>query len=593
MPTSTQLQQMADKLRVHSLISTTKAQSGHPSSCLSCAEIISTLFFSQITGEDEFILSKGHAAPILYAAFAEAGCIKEEELIHLRELGSNLEGHPTPRLQSIQVATGSLGQGLCAAVGMALAKKQKHSASSIYVLLGDGELAEGSNWEAANTASQYKLNNLCAIIDANRLGQSGPTLHQHDLKAYQEKFRAFGWTAHIVDGHNIDELNKTFYNTARSDRPTAIIAKTYKGHKISLLEDKEGWHGKTLNEDQLKEALKELPNPTLQLISKISCHNTAYHHFDQSYEKTSYQLGENISTREAFGTTLKNIGTTNPHVIVIDADVNNSTKTDSFMDTYPQRSYQSFIAEQNMVGMATGFSAEGYLPYIATFATFLTRAHDFIRMALLSESTIKFIGSHSGISIGKDGASQMGLEDLFMFLNLPNTVVLYPSDAVSTQYLLGEMSALPGIGYLRTTREKTPVIYSSDEQFPVGGLKVLTSSENDFALVITAGITVHEALKAYHQLKEEGIHIRIIDLYSLQPFDATALLHHAKESQDRVIVVEDHYCNALGGVVSSVLPHIQQLCIRDIPHSGSPIQLRKTYCIDSQAIQQLVKSWRS
>lgn len=592
MPTSTQLQQMADKLRIHSLTSTTKAQSGHPSSCLSCAEIISTLFFSQMSGEDDFILSKGHAAPILYAAYAEAGCINQEDLIHLREIGSNLEGHPTPRLQSIQVATGSLGQGLCAGVGMALAKKQKHSASNVYVLLGDGELAEGSNWEAANTAAYYKLNNLTAIIDANRLGQSGPTLHEHHLKAYQEKFQAFGWSTHIIDGHNIDEILSKLNHTKRTDKPTAIIAKTYKGHKVSLLENKEGWHGKTLNEDQLKEALKELPKPTLQLSSKISCKNKASHHFDSHYEKTTYQLGENISTREAFGQCLKNIGTTNPHAIVIDADVNNSTKTDLFMKAYPQRSYQSFIAEQNMVGMATGFSAEGYLPYIATFATFLTRAHDFIRMALLSNSTIKFIGSHSGISIGEDGASQMGLEDLFLFLNLPNTVVLYPSDAVSTQYLLGEMSALAGIGYLRTTREKTPVIYSSEETFPVGGLKVLQSSDDDFAVVITAGITVHEALSAYHKLKSEGIDIRIIDLYSLQPFDATALLQHAKESQDRVIVVEDHYCNAIGGVVSSVLPHIQQLCIRDIPHSGTPRQLRKNYRIDSQAIIQLVKSWK-
>jgi len=578
---------MANKLRIDSLQSSTAAGSGHPTSCLSCAELMSCLFFSELQPEDEFILSKGHAAPILWAAYAEAGFIPPEELATLRRIDSVLEGHPTPKMPLVRVATGSLGQGLSAGVGMALSKRLRKSTGRIYVLLGDGECAEGSVWEAANSAAYYRLNNLCALVDGNRLGQSEPTMHQHDLAPYRQKFEAFGWDAMIIDGHSVQAILAALTHARRSTKPCAVIAKTIKGKGVSFLENREGWHGKPLKGEQLAEALKEIGKADISLPSKMGLSTTDSTVVD--FETNGYRRGEMVATRDAFGKALVSCGKKNSTVVAIDGDVKNSTMTEYFFNKFPERGFQSFIAEQNMVGMAVGFSAMGFNPFVATFSTFLTRAHDFIRMAQYSMANIKFVGSHAGISIGPDGPSRMGLEDIPMFLSMPKAVVLYPSDAVSTECLVREMSMHKGISYLRTTREKTPVIYDNGEQFPIGGLKVVRRSSEDKALVVTAGITLQEAITAHDRLKERNIHTRVIDLYSLQPLDGDALLKNARECNNNVVAVEDHYCNAFAAVLSAVLTDVVYLCVRDIPRSGQPQELLKRYGIDATAIVKMVE----
>jgi len=581
------LELMARKLRIDSLKSTTAAGSGHPTSCMSCAEIMSCLFFSELQPEDEFILSKGHAAPILWAAYAEADHIPKEELETLRRIDSVLEGHPTPKMPLVKIATGSLGQGLSTGVGMALAKGLKNNEGRIYVLLGDGECAEGSVWEAANSAAYYMRNNICAIIDVNRLGQSAPTMHQHDVASYKQKFEAFGWEAIIIDGHSVQEILDAFTHARKSKKPCALIAKTIKGKGVSFLENKEGWHGKPLSREKLEEALKEIGNADITLPSKSRFNKIDYTVVD--CETNKYNLGDMVATRDAFGRALVNLGRKNSTVVAIDADVKNSTMTEYFFKEFPDRGFQSFIAEQNMVGMAVGFSAMGFNPFIATFSAFLTRAHDFIRMAQYSMANIKCVGSHAGMSIGPDGPSQMGLEDISMFLSMPKAVVLYPSDAVSAEYLVKEMSKHKGISYLRTTRGKTPVIYKNSERFPIGGLKVVLKNSRDKALVVTAGITLQEALKAYEILKKKNIYIRVIDLYSLQPLDTASLIKNASECKNNVIAVEDHYCNALGSILSSVLHDVCQLCVRDIPRSGKAEELFKKYGIDASTIVKMVE----
>ena len=587
MVSSDDLRRMANKLRIDSLRSTTIAGSGHPTSCLSCAELMSCMFFSELQAEDEFLLSKGHAAPILWAAYAEAGLIPREDLQTLRKIDSVLEGHPTPRMPLVRVATGSLGQGLAAGVGMALAKRITGSTARIYVLLGDGECAEGSVWEAANSAAYYSLNNLCVLIDVNRLGQSEPTMHQHALEPYRDKFRAFGWDALMIDGHSVPDILNAFEQAQKSEKPCAIIAKTIKGKGVSFLEDKEGWHGKPLNTEELEEALQKIGNAEVSLSSHLKLKKRDGVIADS--EANEYRIGEMVSTRDAFGKALANCGRKNKTVVAIDADVKNSTMTDYFFREFPDRAFQSFIAEQAMVGMAVGFSAMGLMPFVATFSAFLTRAYDFIRMAQYSRANIKFVGSHAGISIGPDGPSQMGLEDIPMFLSMPEAVVLYPSDAVSSDYLVREMSKHKGISYLRTTRGKTPVIYDKAEQFPIGGLKVVRKSEKDRSLVIAAGITVHEALKAYELLKERDIYIRIIDLYSLKPLDADSVRENAQECNNKVIAVEDHYCSAFASILSTVLRDVCYLCVRDIPRSGKPEELLKHFGIDALSIVQRVE----
>ena len=582
MATIEQLKTMANKLRIHSLRMTTTAGSGHPTTCLSAAEIMSVLLFSIMKKEDEFILSKGHAAPILWAAFAEAGLIEREELKNLRRIDSVLEGHPTARMPLIKVASGSLGQGLSAGVGMALAKKLDHAAGRVFVLQGDGETAEGSIWEAADCAGQYRLDNLVVVVDANRLGQSGPTRHGHDLAAYERKFRAFGWEAEVVDGHDVQSLLAAFDKTGSGGKPLAVVAKTFKGRGISFLEDKEGWHGKPLNEKELQAALDEIGRADVTLPSAYSPSRPAFTFHD--YPSDNYSRNDMISTRVAYGKALLALGRADGRVVAIDGDVKNSTMAEDFFKAFPGRSFEAYIAEQNMAGMAMGFSAMGFVPYVATFAAFLTRAHDFIRMAQYSSANITFVGSHAGVSIGADGPSQMGLEDLSMFLSMAEALVLYPCDGVSTAKLVRETARHVGISYLRTTRDKTPVLYGNNEEFPCGGLKVLRRTEHDQALIVGCGITVHEALKAHDILKGKGIAARVIDLYSLQPLPEADLEHQAAECGGKVVVTEDHYGGVIAGLVARAVGKVTSLHVKEIPRSGTSAELLAMMGIDSQAI---------
>ncbi|MDD8030732.1 MAG: transketolase [Acidobacteriota bacterium] len=599
------LEKIAKRLRIHSLRMTTTAGSGHPTTCLSCAEIMACLFFQEMRYDpadplalenDEFVLSKGHAAPILWAAYAEAGLISQDSLLDLRKITSNLEGHPTPRMPWVKAATGSLGQGLSVGVGLALAQKLIGAKARTFVLMGDGECAEGAVWEAANAGRELKLGNLVAIVDVNRLGQSAPTMHRHDLKAYARKFKAFGWDVIQVDGHKIEKILEALGEVRKGPDPKVILAKTVKGKGVSFIEDKNGWHGKPLKPEELERALKELgPIPEIDSRKYVkSRQKLKALKWTDSLEMDPPAYQDKTATRLAYGIALEKLGKVNNRVLVIDGDVKNSTYADRFFAAFPDRSFQSYIAEQNMVGMAMGLAAKGYLPFVATFAAFLTRAHDQIRMAGYSFSNIKFCGSHVGVSIGEDGPSQMGLEDLAMFLPIPDCLVLYPSDAVSAEGCVKEAAKHKGLVYIRTTRPATPVLYSPEEEFPAGGAKVLRKSEKDVATIVAAGITVHEALKAYSQLETEGIRVRIIDSYSVKPIDVDTIIRSVSETGGRVVVVEDHFeQGGLGTAVALILPEKKSwrhLCIREFPRSGKPAELLAKYEIDAAAIVRAVKS---
>ncbi|MBC7360934.1 MAG: transketolase [Candidatus Aminicenantes bacterium] len=599
------LEKIAKRLRIHSLRMTTAAGSGHPTTCLSSAEIMACLFFHEMRydpkdpfawSNDEFVLSKGHAAPILWAAYAEAGIIPQESLLDLRKIHSDLEGHPTPRMPWVKAATGSLGQGLSVGVGLALAQKLTGVKARTFVLMGDGECAEGAVWEAANAARELKLGNLVAIVDVNRLGQSDPTMHQHDLKAYAKKFQAFGWDVYQVDGHKIEKILEALAKARKGPNPKVILARTIKGKGVSFIEDKNGWHGKPLKPEELEKALAELgPMPEIDsrryVRTRLAVKAPEWKD-SVDMEPPAYQ--EKTATRLAYGIALAKLGKANERVVVIDGDVKNSTYADRFFAAFPERSFQSFIAEQNIVGMAMGLAAKGFLPFVATFAAFLTRAHDQIRMAAYSFSNLKLCGSHVGVSIGEDGPSQMGLEDLAMFLPIPGCVVLYPSDAVCAEKCVKEAAKYQGMVYIRTTRPATPILYPPEEEFPVGGSKVLRRSDNDAVTVVAAGITVHEALKAYELLKKEGINIRIIDAYSVKPIDAETIIKSVAETSGRVVVAEDHFeQGGLGTAVALVLPEKKfwkHLCVRELPRSGKPEELLAKYEIDAAAIIRAVKS---
>jgi len=466
------LQAIANKLRIHSLNMTAASNSGHPTTCMSMAEIGACLFFDEMSmkvddphypGNDELVLSKGHAAPILWAMYAEAGIITKESLLTLRKIDSNLEGHPTPRMPWIKAATGSLGQGLSVGVGMALAQRLQKTPARTYVIMGDGEIAEGSVWEAASIASVYKLNNLCAIADINGLAQSGRTMHDHDVEIYAKKFTAFGWHAITLDGHSVKELLAAFKEARNQSKPTILICKTMKGKGVSFLEDKEGFHGKAITGEKLEAALKEIGEPMDVNAAELVKAPPKVKAIDLKptgkMARPKYKLGEMIATRVAYGKALAKLGDVDPRIVALDGDTKNSTFAQDFFDQHPDKSFECYIAEQNMVGMAVGFGTKGYIPFAATFAAFLSRAHDQIRMGIYSESNMKIVGSHVGVSIGADGASQMGLEDMGMMRSIPNGLVFYPSDAVSAEILTELMVEHDHIGYLRTTRAKTPVIY--------------------------------------------------------------------------------------------------------------------------------------
>lgn len=600
------LKEKGRRLRIHSLRSTTAAGSGHPSSCLSAADLISVLFFGQMRYDprdpvnpenDRFILSKGHAAPLLYAAWAEAGIIEESRLTTLRRLDSDLEGHPTPRLPWVDVATGSLGQGLSAGLGMALAARMNNLAYNTYVLLGDGECAEGAVWEAAGAASYYKVANLYAIIDVNGLGQSQQTMHRFDVDNFAAKFRAFGWYALTVDGHNYAEIIDAFSRCEREAgaRPRVLVARTFKGKGVSLLENLEGWHGKPVPKQELDKALAELSEPYASDGFQPNLPSQA-----RQQERPldidipiARKIGEAVATREAYGDALAKLAEKNDRIVALDGDTKNSTFSEKLLKTRPERFVEMFIAEQNMVGVAAGMAARGMIPFVSTFAAFLTRAFDQIRMAGVSRANIKFCGSHVGVSIGEDGPSQMGLEDLAMFRPIPGSIVLYPSDGVSAERLTGEAARTSGICYLRTTRPKTPVLYGNDERFPIGGSKIVRRSEEDCATVIGAGITVHEALKAADELARQGMRVRVLDAYSVKPVDKATILACAKRTGN-LIVVEDHYEE--GGLGDAVLDAVGnaapviKLAVREIPRSGPSEALLETYGISSKHIVKAVKT---
>ena len=597
------LEKIAQRLRIHSFKMTTKAGSGHPTTCSSMAELAACLFFDEMQynihdpfdwSNDEFVLSKGHAAPILWAAYAEAGIISQKSLMNLRKITSTLEGHPTPRMKWVKAATGSLGQGLSVGVGLALAMKLGKCPRRTYVMMGDGECAEGAVWEAANQASLAGLDNLCAILDVNRLGQSDPTMHGHDLDAYERKFRAFGWNTIKIDGHNISQILSAFKKARQSKKPTAIIAKTIKGKDVSFLEDKNGWHGKPLKQEDLQRALAELgPMPEIEAKRYVKKPNK----LKKPGIKRGFQFQKNTytkdtATRRAYGNALVNLGKVNQSVVSIDGDVKNSTYADSFFADFPKRSFDVYIAEQNMVGIGIGMAARGYLPFLATFAAFLCRAHDQIRMAGYSFSSVKLVGSHVGVSIGADGPSQMGLEDLALFRPIPGCAVLYPSDAYSTEGCVESMARHKGMAYLRTTRPATPILYKKDENFPVGGSRVLKRSQKDKAAVIAAGITVHEALKAYEDLKKDNVFVRVIDAYSVQPLDPK-IARDVEKAGKKAVVVEDHFrSGGLGDAVASLLggkAELTHLAVDDLPRSGEPQELLEKYGISAEHIKQAVK----
>ena len=607
-PSIAALRNVATRLRIDSVRATTEAGSGHPTSCASAADIVAALFFAEMRYDprnpqnpdnDRFVLSKGHAAPVLYAAWAEVGFLKRDDLLTLRRFDSDLEGHPTPRLPFVDVATGSLGQGICAAVGIALNARRIKSDYRTYVMLGDGESAEGSVWEAAEAAAHDRLDSLCGITDVNGLGQSGPSIWNHDLEAYASKWRAFGWHAIVVDGHDVPAVLDAF-DEARETKgqPTMILARTVKGKGMPVAEGKNGWHGKAFKKgEEVDSVLRALESQLVAEDEPAQPPDGPRTRRDQSRSAPrkkatvgmlSYKLGESVASREAYGTALAKLGDGDDRIVALDGDVKNSTFSEKFEERHPDRFFENFIAEQVMIGSAMGLAARGAIPFPSTFAAFLTRAYDFIRMACISNVNIKIAGSHAGVSIGEDGPSQMALEDLAMMRAQPNMTVLYPCDAVSTERLLELMAYEHGPAYMRTSRPKTPVIYGPDERFAIGGLKILRESANDTATVIGAGVTVFEALKAYDQLQKSGTSIRVVDLYSLQPIDSASLLRCARETK-RLITVEDHY--AAGGVGDAVAAAVaeggfavERLCVREIPRSGTPEQLIDHYGISSRHI---------
>jgi len=604
---------LATQLRADSIRSTTAAGSGHPTSSMSAADLMAVLLADYLHYDfndphnirnDRLIFSKGHAAPLLYALYKAAGAITDEEMMTLRKFGSRIEGHPTPVLPWVDVATGSLGQGLPAGVGMAFAGKALDKLPmKVWVLLGDSEMAEGSNYEAFELAGHYNLNNLIAIIDMNRLGQRGPTMLEWHGEIYAARAAAFGWHAIQVDGLDVAAIDKAFAEAVASDKPVCIIAKTQKGAGVSFLADHEGWHGKALPPEDAQKALAELGNPagTIRITPKPPREGEpAPLGEGGKFAPPQYELGTKVATREAYGDALKALGAARPNVVALDGEVSNSTFADRFKKAYPERFFEGYIAEQQLVSAAVGLQALQKIPFASTFAAFFSRAYDQIRMAAISRANIRLVGSHAGVSIGEDGPSQMALEDLAMIRSVHGSTVLYPSCATTTVHLTAQMATREGIVYMRTTREKTPVLYGPEESFPIGGSKVLRRSDKDVAAVIAAGITLHEALKAYEALKAEGIACRVIDLYTVKPIDAETLKTAAQECGGNLIVVEDHWPEGgLGDAVLEVFggpngqhPNVTRLAVTEMPMSGKPEELIEAAGISAAHIVAAVKAVR-
>jgi transketolase len=597
------LREIAQQLRVDSVRCSAAASSGHPTSSMSAADVMAVLLARYLRydfgdpkapGNDHLIFSKGHASPLLYAMLRAAGAIGEEELLSYRRVGSRLEGHPTPRLPWVDVATGSLGQGLPVGVGVAMTGKALDRLPyRTWVLCGDSELAEGSIWEAAEQAGYSRLDNLTVIADINRLGQRGPTRHGWDTGAYAARFRAFGWHALEVDGHDIAAIDRALRDAQEHDgAPTVILARTRKGRGVAAVEDQEGKHGKPL--PGADEAVSELggvrdirvrvnappPVPPAQRAKPAG-----------TWQPPGYEPGSMAATRTAFGQALAALGDARPDVVVLDGEVSDSTRTGFFADRHPNRFFEFYIAEQQMIAAAVGMQVRGWVPFAATFAAFFTRAQDFIRMAAVSRANIRLCGSHAGVSIGQDGPSQMGLEDLAAMRAIHGSTVLCPCDANQAAWLTGVMADLPGVSYLRTSRGDTPVIYEQGERFTVGGSRVLRSAPDDQVTLVAAGVTVHEALAAADLLAEDGVSARVIDAYSVKPVD-TATLRTAARETGRLVVVEDHWPEGgLGDAVLSAvaaggapLPTVRKLAVRSMPASAAPEEQLQLAGIDMASI---------
>ncbi len=597
------LERIATALRRDVLVMTTAAKSGHPTSCMSAAELMAALFFSELSydpkdphhpGNDEFVLSKGHAAPVLYAALAHAGAVTTP-LVDLRKFGSPLEGHPMPSVFPwAKVATGSLGQGPSVGVGMAFAFRMRKQKNRVYVLCGDSEVAEGSVYEALMLAVHEKLDNLCLIVDVNRLGQTGETMQGHDISSYADRFAGFGAHVLIIDGHDIPTIKRAF-SAARKKRgvPTVILARTYKGKGVSFLEDKEGWHGRALDEGQLSKALAELPASGIGIVGVKGPHavqkGAARHKALKASPK--YRKGDMVATRQAYGNALLLFAKQSKEVIALDGEVQNSTFSISVQKGRPSQFVQCYIAEQDMVGIALGLAVMGMRPFVSTFGAFLSRAADQIRMASLSSATMIVCGSHAGVSIGEDGPSQMALEDLSLFRALLDSTVLYPSDAVAAERLLERAAANKGITYIRTGRPKTPVIYPASGRFPIGGFKVHPASGKDQMVIVGAGITLYEALAAQAALAKEKVFATVVDCYSVKPFDAKAFARLVRKTGDAVLVAEDHYPEGgIGEMIASALASegvtasFASLAVRKPAHSGPKDRLLAAQGIDAAGI---------
>ena len=588
--------ELGQQLRVDAVRASAEAGSGHPTSSMSAADLAAVLLASHFRydfdepkspANDRLVFSKGHASPLVYGIFRAAGVLSEEEFGTYRQFGSRLEGHPTPSLPWVDVATGSLGQGLPIGVGMALAgKRLDRLPFRVWVICGDSEMAEGSMWEAAEHAAFYELDNLTAIVDVNRLGQRGETMHGWDLSSYSDRLRAFGWHAIEIDGHDVEQIDAAYREAeSTSGKPTAIVAKTLKGKGYSKVEDQGGWHGKAVAEEAVEE-LGGVRNITVDIPKPEPAER---HRFDApgTPEWPSYEVGSKVATRKAYGEALAALGGSDPMVVALDGEVSNSTYAEIFRDAHPERFFEMYIAEQQMAAAAVGIQVLGWKPFASTFAAFWSRAYDFVRMAAISRATIKLCGSHAGVSIGEDGPSQMALEDLAEFRAVNGSTVLYPSDGNQTAKLVQAMADLDGISFLRTTRADTPVIYDAGEDFPVGGSKTVRSTDDDDVTIVAAGITLHEALAAADDLADEDIAARVIDLYSVKPIDSETI----RGIRTPIVTAEDHW--AEGGLGEAVLaaladvedrPPVQILAVRELPHSGKPAELLAAAGIDADAI---------
>jgi transketolase len=597
--------ELAQQLRVDSIRASAGSKSGHPTSSMSAAELMAVLISKYLRydfdqpdnpGNDHLVFSKGHASPLLYSIYKACGAISDSELLTFRSIGSRLEGHPTPILPWVDFATGSLGQGLPIAVGVALAEKLEQSPARVWVLCGDSEMAEGSVWEAFEHGAFYELDNLIAILDVNRLGQRGETMHGWDLSSYVRRAEAFGWAAIEVDGHDVEAVDRAYQEAVSvRGRPTVVVARTIKGKGVKAVENREGWHGKPLDDPEA--AIAELGGERNIVVEVLRPEPFAPRPFARAtLELPRYGVGDEVATRKAYGDALVALGKARDDIVALDGEVSNSTHADEFAKQFPERYFEMYIAEQQLVAAAVGLQVRGWKPFASTFAAFMTRAYDFVRMGAISRANIKLCGSHAGVSIGEDGPSQMALEDIAAFRAVHGSTVLYPSDGNQTAKLVAAMADLEGISFLRTTRAATPVIYEPGEEFPIGGSKVVRSSDEDDVAIIGAGITLHEAMKAADVLAEEGINARVIDLYSVKPIDTATLRAAAQAAQGRIVTVEDHWPE--GGIGEAVLAafadadersRVSIVAVREMPSSGKPKELLSAAGIDSEHIVQAVR----